>query len=509
MSSPNVYLTKDKRRWFFLPRASDRLPPVVTGRRVCTSICVAVVTCALAPISADATVPGHWDPVTAPTGANIDQVALLRDASGSLQVVWHQEPQGSSVGTALIHTVISAIGKVGPPQTIVSGWAGIGDATMMRAANGQIQLFVPATRSASTLDPFQSIEEWTSPDDGATWTVAPAPIAFNGGFADPVGGALGPDGVTPFVSWGTTDGLFVHRGADPGVASANLQTASGFNCCGYDPAVVVDGASGAVVVAWYAIVDQGNAVYARTVDPVSGAATGTTLRMPGTLGTDSPNQRIGLVAIPGQAGAFAVYTGGGVTSSRILVWKVGNATSTTVAAIPGGEARTLAIAATPDGRLWVAWSANGRIWARRSNRGRSVWGATTSIPVRPGTDTVYKLAASAQADVLDVMGGFSPSSAGGVQTWHSQIAPGLTVTARPATPQVRSGHAFTLKVTVSDAGAAVSHAAVTVAGHHLHTGSHGTASVTLGPFKRRTTLRVGVGKSGYAPGAVTVRVSVR
>ena len=95
----------------------------MTGRRVCTSICVALVTCALAPLTADATVPGHWDPVTAPTGANIDQVALLRDANGSLQVVWHQEPQGSSVGTALIHNAISATGQVSPPQTIVSGWA--------------------------------------------------------------------------------------------------------------------------------------------------------------------------------------------------------------------------------------------------------------------------------------------------------------------------------------------------------------------------------------------------
>jgi hypothetical protein len=58
--------------------------------------------CVLAPVAARATVPGHWDPVTAPTGANIDQVGLLRDASGSVHVVWHQEPQGSSVGTALI-----------------------------------------------------------------------------------------------------------------------------------------------------------------------------------------------------------------------------------------------------------------------------------------------------------------------------------------------------------------------------------------------------------------------
>jgi hypothetical protein len=481
----------------------------VTGRRLFASIAAVWVAAALAPTTAGATAPGHWDPVTAPAGANIDQVALLRDSGGSLHVVWHQEPQGSSVGTALIHTVISAAGKVGAPQTIVSGWAGIGDAAIMRAGNGSIQLFVPATRSADALDPFQSIEEWTSTDDGATWTVAPAPIAFNGGFADPLGGAIGPDGATPFVSWGTTDGLFVHRGTDPNVASANLQSASGFACCGYDPAVVTDSATGSVVVAWYAIVDQGDAVYARTVDPGTGAPSGTTMRMPGTLGTDSPDQRIGLTAIPGQPGTYAVYTGGGVTSSRVLVWKVGSPTSVKVATIPGGEARTPAIAVTPDGRLWVAWAAKGRIWARRSNPTRTVWGATTSIPVRSHTDTVYKTALSAQANVLDVLAAFSPSSTGGVQTWHSQIDPGLTVTAHPATTRIRSGHTFKLTVAVSDAGSAVKGAAVTVAGHHLHTGAKGTATVTLGPITHKATLRVIAAKTGYAAGTATARVRLR
>jgi hypothetical protein len=76
----------------------------VARRRICAALGAALVACALAPFAARATVPGHWDPVTAPTGANIDQVALLRDAKGSLHVVWHQEPQGSSVGTALIQT---------------------------------------------------------------------------------------------------------------------------------------------------------------------------------------------------------------------------------------------------------------------------------------------------------------------------------------------------------------------------------------------------------------------
>jgi hypothetical protein len=228
--------------------------------------------------------------------------------------------------------------------------------------------------------------------------------------------------VTPFVSWGTTDGLWVHRGTDPNVPSANVQTASGFNCCGYDPAVVSDGATGAMVVAWYAIVNQGNAVYARTLDPATGAPTATTLRMPGTLGAVTANQRVGLVAIPGQAGSYIAYAGGGVTSSQILVWKVGSATTPRVARVPGG-ARTPAIAATPDGRLWVAWSAKGRIWARRSNRAHTVWGATTSIPVKSHTDTVYKLALSAQKGVLD------PAAPSRMQR---RPLPGITRTRVPA-----------------------------------------------------------------------------
>jgi hypothetical protein len=471
-------------------------------------VCLVLIGGVLAPAAARATVPGHWDAVTAATGANIDQVALLRTPDGSLHVVWHQEPQGSDVGTALMQTVITAGGAVGPAQTIASGWAGIGDPTIMRAASGQILLFAPATRSASALDPLQSIAQWTSSDGGATWNLSPQPVASNGGFADPLGGALAPDGATPFIAWGTTDGLWVHRGTDPTVAGTNLQSASGFNCCGYDPDVAVDGATGAITVAWYALVDQGNAVYARTVDPSTGAATGATLRMPGTLNADTPDQRIGLTGVPGKPGVFAAYTGGGASSTKILVWKVGAATSTTVAASPAGELRTPSISVTPDGRLWVAWAAKGRIWARRSNRARTVWGTTTSIPDRSHTATVYKLATSAQSGVLDVLAAFSPSVTGGVQTWHSQIDPGLTVAAALAHPQVRPGHHAKLKITVSDAGNAVSHAQVTVAGHHVHTGGPGTVTVTLGPFRRTTTLHVQAQKAGYAPGAATVRVRV-
>ncbi|MBV9604607.1 MAG: hypothetical protein JO027_05860, partial [Solirubrobacterales bacterium] len=162
-----------------------------------------------------------------------------------------------------------------------------------------------------------------------------------------------------------------------------------------------------------------------------------------------------------------------------------------------------------DGRLWVAWSANGRIWAARSNRARTRWGAVTSIRVEPGTQTVYNLATSAQTGVLDLLAAFSPSSTGGVQTWHSQIDPGLTITTRPSRPAVHPGAGVTLRVQVSDAGSPVSGAAVSGAGHRGRTGARGTLTITLGPFAHPTTLRISATKRGYASATAAVRVRVR
>jgi hypothetical protein len=40
-------------------------------------------------------------------------------------------------------------------------------------------------------------------------------------------------------------------------------------------------------------------------------------------------------------------------------------------------------------------------------------------------------------------------------------------------------------------------------------GVHGTASITLGPLERRTTIHVSAESTGYAPGAATVRIRLR
>jgi hypothetical protein len=472
------------------------------------SVRFALVLVVLGPAAAArATVPGHWDPVTSANGENIDQVATVRTPDGRIHVIWHHHTSPST--DSLVQTVLTANGTVGAPQEIASGWAGVGDAVVLRDAGGRLLVFSAATRGASATDPLNSVAQWTSADNGATWALTPVPVATGAGFSDPLGGALGPDAATPFFAWTTTDGVFLHRGSDPPTTSTNLEQAAGLACCGYDPGVALDSSTRAIVVAWYAIVNQGNAVYARIVDPATGAPTGTTMRMPGTLSSVSPDQRVGLTGRSGKAGVYAAYNGGGATQGKVLVWRVGSPSATTIATSRTTELRDPAIAATPDGRLWVAWSANGRIWARRANPAATAWGAVTSIPVRHGTDTVYKVALNASTGPLDVFGAFAPQSGSSVQTWHSQILPGLTLTASPAKLTLAKGKHGSVKLTVMDAGAAVKGAKVSIGSHSATTNKKGVAKLKIGPFTHRATLTVRAKKTGYAPASIRVRVTLK
>jgi hypothetical protein len=475
------------------------------------SVRLALALLVLAPAAAaQAIAPGHWDPVTSANGVNIDQVATVRTPDGNLHVIWHHHTSPSA--DSLVQTVISPSGHVGAPQEIASGWAGVGDAVILRDGAGRLLVIAPATRGTSATDPLNSIAQWASTDGGSSWALTPTPVADGAGFADPLGGALGPDGVTPFFAWTTTDGVFVHRGGDPPGTNTNLEAAAGsagFGCCGYDPGVARDSSTGAIVVAWYALVNQGDAVYARTIDPATNAPTGTTLRMPGTLSSVSPDQRVGLTGRPGKPGVYAAYNGSSPSQGSVLVWRFGAAGATTVARNRATQLHDPAIAATPDGRLWVAWSASGRIWARRSNPAVTKWGAVSSIPVRRGTGTVYKLALNASTGPLDVFGGFAPPSGSGVQTWHSQILPGLTLTVSPTKPSLAKGKHGTITATVTDAGTAVQGAKVLLGNSGATTNKNGKAKLKVGPITSTASFTVRATKPGYAATSVRVRVRLK
>src|SRR5919108_3369343 len=86
---------------------------------VARSVRLALALFALGPVAAaQATTPGHWDPVTSANGVNIDQIATVRTPDGRVHVIWHRHTSPST--DSLVQTVLTANGSVGAPQEIAS-----------------------------------------------------------------------------------------------------------------------------------------------------------------------------------------------------------------------------------------------------------------------------------------------------------------------------------------------------------------------------------------------------
>jgi hypothetical protein len=472
---------------------------------------VALLASALLPALAGATRPGVWNPVTSANGVNIDQVGLVRTPDGKLHVAWQRKTPGHEVDEDLMQTAIDPSGAIAGPQVVAADWLGIGSPAIARAADGSLLIVAGATQvlTPGAIDNFGA---WRSTDGGATWAQVPGEAGLGGGFADPVSLAFGSDGATPFFAWGTTFGLHVHRGLSETEATGDFQTANGFGCCGYDPGIALDGASGQLVVAWYSNADDHEGVFGQAVDQATGNPAGALERMPGSVtsyaGSDNSSStlaRTAVVSRPGKPGVFVGYTGDYPTTTQALVWRFGSRQSSIVGRRSGGIGH-VALASDAAGRVWAVWSGGTRVYARRSNKDATSWGPVVSVAARRGTDTIFKLAANAQSDVVDVLAAFSPSSTGDVQTWHTQLRPGLKLTAAPRRLALggRGTQAVTLKVT--DAGVPVAGAKVKLAGESATTGRAGTVTLAVGPFNRRKRLLARAIKDDYVAGTAIVRV---
>jgi hypothetical protein len=463
----------------------------------------------LAPAAAQAGRPGVWTPITAADGANTDQVGLARTGDGNLHVAWQRKTPGHSVNDDLLQTVVSPSGAAGAPQTIAADWVGIGSPSLALAGDGSLLLAAGATQTTD-LASISSIAAWRSADGGASWS-APVRATPAGGFADDLGLAFGSDGVTPFIGWGSTFGLYVHAGLDPATAPGDFQGANGFGCCGYSPGIARDQASGQLVVAWHSNATGHVGVFAQQVDQATGNPVGAAALMPGSTtrygGRTETSYSLAhtpIVSRPGRAGLYVAYAGGYPATKRVLVWRYGAARSATLADLDE-EVRTVGVAATPEGRLWAFWSAGQRVYARRSNPGATAWGAVTSTPVRAGTVSVFKLQGDAQSGLLDLFGAFGRVKPG-VQTWHTQLRAGLTLTVAPATATAGARKAQPIRLRVTDAGDPVPGATVTLGAASGRTRGDGSVVLKIPANARRGVRSAHAARTGYVDASAAVRV---
>jgi hypothetical protein len=460
-------------------------------------ILAAPLALALAP-AADA---AGWKQVTAPDGANTDQVSLLRTADGTLHVAWRH---GAPGGDSLMHTAIGRDGRIGATSTVVSGWADVQNPAIVGGPGG-IRLFWGSIRSTQSTETNDAMSTALSPDGGTTWALQEGNVVQDNAqaYASPTAAATLPDG-TPLQAWYGTLGTWVHAGLTPATPNFDFQAPLG--SYGNLPGIAV-GADGRAVLAWYSNANGHLGVYAQDV-AADGSPVGAAVRMPQT--SDMQIGQTGRTPIAARTGGglFIAYATGYPSLNRIRVWRVGASRSTLVGKAAGGASAT--VASDRNGRVWVVWeddhSADPLVFARRSNRSATAWGARVRVGRPKHAISAYDVDASAiGASALDVFGSFALNSGTPLATYTRRILPGLTLLAAGAP---RRGTDAKVRFTVRDAGDPVDGAKVRAGGDSGRTDGKGKVTLTVHAGRRVTAHATAPGYTAAAR-ALKIRAARR
>lgn len=470
-----------------------------------------VVVCATlvgVPGVAPAGPPGTWTRITPLNLRNIDEFALHRTGDGRLHVFWVRD-EGQN-DASIVDQIFSEGGDKGATRVAANSWFSAGEPDVVGEGSG-MRLFFGGFHTGDRDDPNQNLNTMTAPSAGTPWTLQEGTVVDNDqAYAGDIGAGTALNG-TDFQSWANSSSVFVHRGLDPETPNHDFQTTLG-GCCGARPEIVTDQDTGRVWLVWHSGNEDRRGIFARPVNPDTGAPMGSPQKMPGTTtefgGVNSTlfsNARTPVASRPNRPGAFVAYAGGYPVSRRVLVWRIGANSSTTVASSDQAH-DNIGIASDRQGRVWALWTEervrdNPRIYARRSNPAVTRWGEVVSIRPPAGTTQVWKMAGNASATRLDVV--VTSENANGIAGWHSQIRPGLSLS---ASPQRFTGRE-TVRFTVRDAGVPVRDALVRAGGKSERTNSNGVAEFALGPYDSDRRVVATASKAGFVADSLTLRIN--
>ncbi len=453
-------------------------------RRALAVAAVAAVLSLAGAAAADAGPPGKWTKVTGPD-RNIDEVGLARTSDGVLHVLW---PSQQGLGGNVLHSSIASNAKsIGGPDTVFSYPNGLNSRMALIAVDGGLQAFFSGLFGSESA-PLHVLMATATSSDGKSWAVQPTPASNSSPagrspvyVASGIGAVRGSGGV-PIFAWG--DSGPGEAGYHFGTSSADPDLRFSSECCVYAPNVGVDGLTGQAVLAWKFIHNSGSGTALQSISPGGGRVV-----PPGAAASDGSTR----TAISGRIGAGGVYVayqlGTNQFQSRPALVRVGASKAKKLSGASG--AQMIGVAPAPQGRLWVFWMRNKRLYAVRSNKKVSRFGKTVRVKPPKGTNSVYNLAGEGSRGWLDLLTLVQVSST--IGNWHQRVGPGLTLSAKGKKGKV------TAKVT--DAGDPVKGAKVKVGKQAKKTKGNGRVSFSVAKGK----YKVKASKTGYTSASKTVK----
>jgi hypothetical protein len=438
-------------------------------------------------------------------------VGMARTGDGNLHLVWlkKQAPNNThGYGTS----TFSAAGKLTGTGTAVSNWQSLQpDPQLVKNGSGLRLIFEGNTGTSPSCFADGAVFTATSAT-GSSWALAQGSMSSHTAGVGGLAATVESNGTTPVATFG--GGALYHVGVDPSCPAASsdgtVPVASGNSPS--NPASVTASDGSVWVATFQAFTKEG--YFVTQILPSAGPL----LEAPGSNSSAAHNNQ------PLEPVALAARTGGGVYMAycvassnapcvHIDLWKVGAAKPMVLPGSANTSYARLTLAAAPQGRLAVTWfnavhgdESHGVIHSVRTNTAATAFGAVRTIKVPAHTSGVFDIQSQDSNGRLDVVVNDQLSTAGSpIDLFHTQILPGLSLTASPTSFSHKKSATITFKAT--DAGQPLAGAKVACLGKTGTTSAAGQAKLKFAKGETTGTHKCTASKAGYAAGVTTIKVT--
>lgn len=473
----------------------------VRQRRLLCATLLGLAVALIAPAASEAAI--HLRLIATPpsSGSPYPMEGVARTTDGVLHVVFYAN--GAASGEHNIGAIsISPSGQIGPQVPVVTNWSA-STPTLITQNNGSSLLALwggnapngsPSVWGSSSANGTS----WSRPVDEANHDAVDAGKGVHfqeGGGQDGALIAESPPGAQPV--------LLLSGGCDPvqiglGPTSTNYY-AQGDNCgppnaaSGVGTTAAVDAATGEVVAGWSGEFTpnqflMGVAPNVQSLQQVPGVTSG------------RPQELAGRDTGPG---VFAPWVSGsnGSIGRHVYLLRYGGG-SVYVGAVPKLDGSVLGVATGPDGRIWVMWgsTSNGvdEIAVTRSNKA-----VTRFEPIQvfnANASAITRIFGDGRLGPLDLLVRETPDNSSVTGLYYARVLPELSASVKAV--KLSDGK-FKLKISVTDAGDAVSDATVSAKGEHKQTNGNGHTRLKVhGSSGQDVTVTI------TAPGYRTLRETV-
>lgn len=354
-------------------------------------------------------------------------LTLAVDASDTLHVV---APLESADGTdSIAHLAIASNGTVGRPAVLDSYLTG--EPHLVPRPDGGLHVTMPSIRTPPPPGvPESGTFTWDAPAGGTPWARGPFVKTAGYSYVGFAPACYGPGGALFTALPGVGDAR-VFRGSGLGGGDPGTPLSTGGSCTAQAPIVACD--TTGVWAAWVQDFCSNVGYWTAPLDPATGALAGAAQRAPesthvsGAIGETfiSPTRAVALVSPSGGAGPWMAYPQRtGAATYRVLLWQVG-AGAPLEAGTTTSEPADVTLSTEPaSGRIWVAWTANRTLTARRLTADRSgLEPAVYTLEAPPEATGVLDWAIGAANGRLEVLAGMTAAFATDGRTWRIAVRP--------------------------------------------------------------------------------------